>query len=384
MAETILTSAPTTTIPSRIFVRGLPPSISDEDFKSHFAKRYNVTDTKLLAKRRIGYVGFRTAEDALSAVKYFNKSFIRMSKIAVELADNVSPMALYCLATTCTNILRRQSLVVPRVAHPIAKQSLAVAAAKVEEKKDDQSTNSLKRKREELPKDKKDDTKLNEYLGLMTAPSKTKTWRDGELPMLQDPKLKIKDAMDPTGSAPISTVDEQPVAEDNHAKRVKQDAAPQIVQEPSIQADAEQDTMMADSNAPPAGASDLDWMRSRTSRLLGLVEDDDEEDEVANTRPKSASPVISDHASRYKSGSIFEPEGDNQDQDNEPQTSALPTVEIEAVTADVAAIQASGRLFLRNLAYTVTEEELRTCFSPFGTLEEVSKIFICVSAYVKG
>jgi multiple RNA-binding domain-containing protein 1 len=79
----------TAAAPSRIFVRGLPPSISDEDFKSHFSKRFNVTDSRLLAHRRIGYVGFKTPEDASKAIKYFNKSFIRMSKISVELADNV-------------------------------------------------------------------------------------------------------------------------------------------------------------------------------------------------------------------------------------------------------------------------------------------------------
>lgn len=75
---------------SRIFVRGLPPTITNDDFKNHFAQRFSVTDCKLLASRRIGYVGFKTPQDAQSAVKYFNKSFIRMSKIAVELADNVS------------------------------------------------------------------------------------------------------------------------------------------------------------------------------------------------------------------------------------------------------------------------------------------------------
>jgi RNA recognition motif-containing protein len=79
----------TPSAPSRIFVRGLPPSISDEDFKSHFSKRFNVTDSRLLAHRRIGYVGFKTPEDAAKAIKYFNKSFIRMSKITVEIADNV-------------------------------------------------------------------------------------------------------------------------------------------------------------------------------------------------------------------------------------------------------------------------------------------------------
>lgn len=93
-ATTTTTATAPTAPSSRIFVRGLPPSITDDDFRSHFAKRYNVTDSKLLAKRRIGYVGFKSAEDALSAVKYFNKSFIRMSKIAVELADNVSLVAV--------------------------------------------------------------------------------------------------------------------------------------------------------------------------------------------------------------------------------------------------------------------------------------------------
>ena len=75
---------------TRVFVRGLPPTISEDDFKHHFAKRYAVTDVKLFAQRRIGYVGFKTAEDTAAAVKYFNRSYLRMSRIGVELADAVS------------------------------------------------------------------------------------------------------------------------------------------------------------------------------------------------------------------------------------------------------------------------------------------------------
>lgn len=73
---------------SRIFVRGLPPTMNEEDFKKHFGK-YPITDTRLFPQRRIGYVGYKTPEDAVKAVKYFNKTFIRMSKIAVELARPV-------------------------------------------------------------------------------------------------------------------------------------------------------------------------------------------------------------------------------------------------------------------------------------------------------
>jgi len=75
---------------SRIFVRGLPTSYTEDEFRNHFSKHYIVTDARLLPQRRIGYVGFKTPQDAYSAVRYFNKSFIRMSKIGVELAYDAS------------------------------------------------------------------------------------------------------------------------------------------------------------------------------------------------------------------------------------------------------------------------------------------------------
>jgi multiple RNA-binding domain-containing protein 1 len=67
----------------------LPPTISEEEFKKHFSAKSQITDAKLISQRRIGYVGFKSPEEAAKAVKYFNKSFIRMSKIAVEIARPV-------------------------------------------------------------------------------------------------------------------------------------------------------------------------------------------------------------------------------------------------------------------------------------------------------
>lgn len=74
---------------SRIFVRGLPPKFTEDDVRKHFGK-YAVTDVKFFPHRRIGYVGYKTPEDAAQAVKYFNKTFIRQSKIYVETARPVS------------------------------------------------------------------------------------------------------------------------------------------------------------------------------------------------------------------------------------------------------------------------------------------------------
>jgi multiple RNA-binding domain-containing protein 1 len=75
---------------TRIFVRGLPPTFSDAEFRAHFAKKSEVTDVRLIPHRRIGYIGFKTPEDAQAAVKYFNKTYIRTSKIGVEIAKTVS------------------------------------------------------------------------------------------------------------------------------------------------------------------------------------------------------------------------------------------------------------------------------------------------------
>lgn len=76
---------------SRIFVKGLPPNITEADFRKHFSsKGREVTDIKLIPQRRIGYVGYKTPNDASQAVKYFNRSYIRMSKISVEPARPVS------------------------------------------------------------------------------------------------------------------------------------------------------------------------------------------------------------------------------------------------------------------------------------------------------
>ena len=83
---------------SRIFVRGLPPNFGDEEFRRHFSHQSSqqipVTDTRIFPERRIGFVGYKTPEDAAKAVKYFNKSYIRLSCIQVELAEPVRNLSM--------------------------------------------------------------------------------------------------------------------------------------------------------------------------------------------------------------------------------------------------------------------------------------------------
>jgi RNA recognition motif-containing protein len=73
---------------SRIFVRNLPSHFTEDDVRKHFAK-FPITDVKFFNHRRIGYVGYKTPEDAAKAVKYFNKTFIKLTKIYAEIARPV-------------------------------------------------------------------------------------------------------------------------------------------------------------------------------------------------------------------------------------------------------------------------------------------------------
>lgn len=75
---------------SRIYVKNLPANLNEAEAKSHFgAKGRHVTDVKIFPNRRIAFVGYKTPEEAQQAIKYFNRSFIRMSRISVDAAKPV-------------------------------------------------------------------------------------------------------------------------------------------------------------------------------------------------------------------------------------------------------------------------------------------------------
>lgn len=74
---------------TRVFVSGLPPTFTNDQLRKHFSSRFQITDAHVLPKRRIGFVGFKSPEAAQQAASYFNKTYVKMSKISVEIAKPV-------------------------------------------------------------------------------------------------------------------------------------------------------------------------------------------------------------------------------------------------------------------------------------------------------
>uniref|UniRef100_U5EZQ2 Putative rna-binding protein rrm superfamily n=1 Tax=Corethrella appendiculata TaxID=1370023 RepID=U5EZQ2_9DIPT len=80
---------------SRIFIKNLPNKITEEKLREHFSKLGIVTDVQLKYTkdgkfRNFGFVGFETDEQAGTAIKHFNNTYLKTSKISVELCADLN------------------------------------------------------------------------------------------------------------------------------------------------------------------------------------------------------------------------------------------------------------------------------------------------------
>ena len=79
------------TLSSRIIVKNLPKKIKEKQFKEIFSECGQITDCKLMmsetgAFRRFGFIGYSSHRDAEAAVKRFHSTYIKATKIHVEVA----------------------------------------------------------------------------------------------------------------------------------------------------------------------------------------------------------------------------------------------------------------------------------------------------------
>ncbi|KAJ4271565.1 Multiple RNA-binding domain-containing protein 1 [Fusarium torreyae] len=351
---------------SRIFIKGLPPNISEADFRKHFsAQGREITDVKLIPQRRIGYVGYKTSQDASKAVKYFNKSYIRMSKIAVETARPISdPALIKGQSASHSKPASSPSTTIKGTQHPAEKDS---------------DLSSKKRKRDEP---QAADPKLREFLHVMkegregalddgvrggigdgvsavaatAVPEEESDDEYEQIPTRREKQRRIDSSENAQVPAPLpSQLKEAKVVSDVQAKAPA--AEEPVESKETKQTDLEQQEVAADD----------DWLRSRTNRLLDLVDPDD----LERTPAQGLSTTETDHT---EGGDAMEitpvdpPAADDV---------AMEEVEVEASGGEPAkddsleSIRRTSRLFVRNLPYSATEEDLRESFERFGTLEEV-------------
>ncbi|KAL2755063.1 hypothetical protein ACRALDRAFT_2020392 [Sodiomyces alcalophilus JCM 7366] len=367
---------------SRIFIRGLPPTITDDELRKHFsAGNQEVTDVKAIPQRRIGYIGFKTPQDAKKAVKYFNRSFIRMSRLSVELARPVC----FSHALSCPPLIGDPALQRHNHNHDqLPKTNLNERKAPAPSSAEDAATSdSKKRKRVEVDES---DPKLREYLQVfqsgkgvademaeMSTPAaaaeKKKLLEEGE----SDDEYELIPAR-PEKRQMRQAPDDEPV------KAPREDDSMAVDKEPELNgAPTEPETEAPPDPAPEANtaATDDDWLRARTNRLLDLV---DEDEVPPPPSPKAASDQI---AKPEVKGDPVDPEGETQAQEPEAAVADAPDdAQKDEEDASIATIRKTSRLFVRNLPFTAAESDLREHFEQFGEVQEVRNWFLFRSSPV--
>lgn len=122
------------------------------------------------------------------------------------------------------------------------------------------------------------------------------------------------------------------------------------------------DSVRDDGKASATEATDDDWLRSRTSRLLDLV-DPDELTAGAMPSPEDE-PLARD---TEENGETAHSSDDVTYDVAEGETRTPGVSQDEAADA----ISKTSRLFIRNLPYSATEDDVRDTFEKFGALQEV-------------
>lgn len=222
---------------------------------------------------------------------------------------------------------------------------------------DKQNANPGKRKRADLVHDDDGDARLQEYLEVMQPPSKSKIWANED-----SLKTKIGTGQVSTSSTQLLGVSQQAKEYEHVPKKIKSFPIVQEVDESLHPNSASttttndftnpsplvKETHLPQSTAPPP--SDEDWQRSRTSRLLGLIEAEDAPDVVAPLK-RNEEKLAAERPSIPQK--LLEENVSLQNQEVEGRTSVDPMNDTRP---------ASGRLFVRNLSYTATEEEIKMHF----------------------
>lgn len=260
--------------------------------------------------------------------------------------------------------------------------------ASTQRPRQDDEGSSKKRKREELDES---DPKLREFLRVM------KTGKEGVLADETNPDADMTglatggDALVPEGESD-DEYEQIPKKKEKLRKLESSESSRSLVTNQRLPAETSDqgvlpaaEEIVADDVKPQeaeklpqldAGATDDDWLRSRTNRLLDLVDPDD--------LPPPTQPAV-------ETETAVQDEKEDDDAPPSPRDATeedVPPVVDDNKGADgsgaddaVATISRTSRLFVRNLPYTTTEEDLYEAFGKFGTIQEVSTKLIPVPPF---
>lgn len=343
---------------SRLIVKGLPKYYNEDNLKKLFSRKGDVTDVKIMRKRdgesrRFGFIGYKSLEQAKNAVKYFNNSFIDTTRIEVSEAKSFSD---------------------PSVPLPVkVKRQLQLEKLQeLEEKlKEEQTQKNKKQKLHTVDDEINSNRKLREYMEAVKPSHEVRSWANdevadgsgGPLTSVLEAELERQDRENGSGKLvgsdgvnnnafpSISNPDSSEKGKEKE-KEIKDECKRDNAADTELD---EQEKMIPlgeiedDGLATNETVSDLDWLKLRRKRIR---ENAQEEESLSESAHSGISTKI-------------------QPAETENDTQTLPVSHKIGEESFSDQIMRTGRLFIRNILYSSTENDFRQLFEQYGSLDEV-------------
>ncbi|KAI3455775.1 hypothetical protein Pfo_012438 [Paulownia fortunei] len=342
---------------SRICVKNLPKYVAEDRLREFFSQKGEVTDAKLMRtkdgkSRQFGFVGFRSEHEAEEAIKYFNKSFMDTCRITCEIARKVGDPNIPCpWSRHSLKKKENSSEEEKRVSDSKVSEAVVLEGKSKKSKKDDEN----------------DDPQLQEFLQVMQHRSRSKLWANDTLaaPSLEQSK--------------VASDNKFQMAKGHEEKLDGEDADLDVIKGEGNVLSEKQEADKPNILVHDEVVSDVDYFRSRIKKKWSDSESSDDEGSVNGTdhsegddkHDSSGSQNLSNHDPVEETLEPDVSDGEAEDGSSGEcgiNGSADPSSSPKNKNEEVLE---SGRLFIRNLPYTATEEELEDHFSKYGTISQV-------------
>ncbi|KAG8800509.1 histone H2A [Serendipita sp. 398] len=339
---------------SRIIVKNLPTYITEPSLRHHFSSQPSsstsskttpeLTDVKIVHKedgstRRIAFIGYKSEEQAQAAQQYFDKTYLDVSKLRVEIVNGTKDAPIRIRDGAKRGREREEGTRTTTAAAAAAGDRNAKRRRVGDATADTQTaTGTGSGGGEEGKKQAKTrEVRLEEFQKVMGV-------KRGVGPSWANEEVEYPGASAAAISSRLKKKKEADDAVDKENKREEEEAADQ------------------------GEVSDMEWMRRRMR--VSQVDDGDMREEKMFEQ--------SDEDEDDRMQGVEETAQEPKAQQPTGEVSSDPTRE---------AILSNGRLFVRNLAFSCTEQELSTHFATFGEIEQVRcplsglfsrRVFLCM------
>ncbi|XP_006827686.3 LOW QUALITY PROTEIN: multiple RNA-binding domain-containing protein 1 [Amborella trichopoda] len=342
---------------SRICVKNLPKYVTEDRLREFFSQKGEITDAKLMRtkdgkSRQFAFIGFRTEEEAKEAIKYFHNSYLDTSRITCEVARKIGD---------------------PDIPRPWSQHSANKKGSNAGDNGKNSSSKSSEGKHEKIKsakhseENRDQDPQLQEFLEVMQPRSKSKLWANDTIISDEHHTSNRKEIHPSKGKS-------------KETNKMEDEVGAEIIDGEKLPNEGSLSRSLPRESNDVAGnpaVSDMDYFKSRVRKDWSDSEADERE---SSDKCPSDNEDTGIDSELYEGENLSSKAGELHEKTGEDNLPEVPDGEVfedgdnpssSLISDEQAQVLETGRLFVRNLPYTATEDELAELFKKYGDISQV-------------